>query len=100
MGPFFHLRPKSHVGENCEIGNFIELKKAKVGRKTKAHHVGYLGDVVIGEGANIGAGTIFVNYDGAAKHTTVVGDGAFVAATRASWRRSRLARGPTSPAAR
>jgi len=78
MGPFCHLRPKSHVGENCEIGNFIELKKAKVGRKTKAHHVGYLGDVVIGEGANIGAGTIFVNYDGAAKHTTVVGDGAFV----------------------
>src|SRR6266404_5510598 len=66
------------VGDNCEIGNFIELKKAKVGRKTKAHHVGYLGDVVIGEGANIGAGTIFVNYDGAAKHTTVVGDGAFV----------------------
>src|SRR5438445_342834 len=78
MGPFCHLRPKSHVGENCEIGNFIELKKAKVGRRTKAHHVGYLGDVVIGEGANIGAGTIFVNYDGAAKHTTVVGDGAFV----------------------
>jgi bifunctional UDP-N-acetylglucosamine pyrophosphorylase / glucosamine-1-phosphate N-acetyltransferase len=78
MGPFCHLRPNSHVGENCEIGNFIELKKAKVGRKTKAHHVGYLGDVVIGDGANIGAGTIFVNYDGSAKHTTIVGDGAFV----------------------
>jgi len=78
LGPFCHLRPKSHVGENCEIGNFIELKKAKLGRKTKAHHVGYLGDVVIGEGANIGAGTIFVNYDGANKHTTIVGDGAFV----------------------
>jgi bifunctional UDP-N-acetylglucosamine pyrophosphorylase / glucosamine-1-phosphate N-acetyltransferase len=78
MGPFCHLRPNSHVGENCEIGNFIELKKARVGRKTKAHHVGYLGDVVIGEGANIGAGTIFVNYDGAAKHTTIIGDGAFV----------------------
>jgi bifunctional UDP-N-acetylglucosamine pyrophosphorylase / glucosamine-1-phosphate N-acetyltransferase len=78
MGPFCHLRPKSHVGENCEIGNFIELKKAKVGSRTKAHHVGYLGDVVIGERANIGAGTIFVNYDGAAKHTTNVGDGAFV----------------------
>jgi bifunctional UDP-N-acetylglucosamine pyrophosphorylase/glucosamine-1-phosphate N-acetyltransferase len=78
MGPFCHLRPKSHVGENCEIGNFIELKKATVGRKTKAHHVGYLGDVTIGEGANIGAGTIFVNYDGARKHQTTVGDGAFV----------------------
>jgi len=78
MGPFCHLRPKSHVGENAEIGNFIELKKAKVGRRTKAHHVGYLGDVTIGDGANIGAGTVFVNYDGAAKHQTVVGDGAFV----------------------
>jgi bifunctional UDP-N-acetylglucosamine pyrophosphorylase/glucosamine-1-phosphate N-acetyltransferase len=78
MGPFCHLRPRSHVGEGAEIGNFIELKKARVGRKSKAHHVGYLGDVTIGDGANIGAGTIFVNYDGAAKHHTSVGDGAFV----------------------
>jgi bifunctional UDP-N-acetylglucosamine pyrophosphorylase/glucosamine-1-phosphate N-acetyltransferase len=78
MGPFCHLRPKSHVGAGAEIGNFIELKKAKVGRKTKAHHVGYLGDTTIGDGANIGAGTIFVNYDGAAKHHTTVGDGAFI----------------------
>jgi bifunctional UDP-N-acetylglucosamine pyrophosphorylase / glucosamine-1-phosphate N-acetyltransferase len=78
MGPFCHLRPKSHVGPGAEIGNFIELKKAKVGRKSKAHHVGYLGDVTIGEGANIGAGTIFVNYDGATKHHTTVADGAFV----------------------
>jgi bifunctional UDP-N-acetylglucosamine pyrophosphorylase/glucosamine-1-phosphate N-acetyltransferase len=78
MGPFCHLRPKSHVGAGAEIGNFIELKKAKVGRKSKAHHVGYLGDVTIGDGANIGAGTIFVNYDGAAKHHTTVGDGAFI----------------------
>jgi bifunctional UDP-N-acetylglucosamine pyrophosphorylase/glucosamine-1-phosphate N-acetyltransferase len=78
MGPFCHLRPKSHVGAGAEIGNFIELKKAKVGRRTKAHHVGYLGDVTIGDGANIGAGTIFVNYDGAAKYHTTVGDGAFV----------------------
>ena len=78
MGPFCHLRPKSHVGAGAEIGNFIELKKAKVGRKTKAHHVGYLGDAIIGDRVNIGAGTIFVNYDGAAKHQTVVGDGAFV----------------------
>ena len=78
LGPFCHLRPKSHVGAGAEIGNFIELKKARVGRKTKAHHVGYLGDAVIGDHVNIGAGTIFVNYDGAAKHQTVVGDGAFV----------------------
>src|ERR671936_837636 len=78
MGPFCHLRPNSHVGENCEIGNFIELKKTKVGRKSKAHHVGYLGDTTIGEGANIGAGTITCNYDGVAKHPTVIGDGAFV----------------------
>ncbi len=78
MGPFCHLRPKSHVGAGAEIGNFIELKKAKVGRKTKAHHVGYLGDATIGDNVNIGAGTIFVNYDGAAKHQTIVGDRAFV----------------------
>lgn len=78
MGPFCHLRPKSHVGAGAEVGNFIELKKATVGKKSKAHHVGYLGDVTIGERANIGAGTIFVNYDGAAKHHTKVGDGAFV----------------------
>src|SRR5438552_12740702 len=75
LGPFCHLRPKSHVGAGAEIGNFIELKKARVGRKTKAHHVGYLGDAVIGDHVNIGAGTIFVNYDGAAKHQTLEGDG-------------------------
>jgi bifunctional UDP-N-acetylglucosamine pyrophosphorylase/glucosamine-1-phosphate N-acetyltransferase len=78
LGPFCHLRPKSHVGEGAEIGNFIELKKAKVGRKTKAHHVGYLGDATIGDDVNIGAGTILCNYDGVAKHETVIGDGAFV----------------------
>jgi len=78
LGPFCHLRPKSHVGAGAEIGNFIELKKARVGRKAKAHHVGYLGDAIIGDHVNIGAGTIFVNYDGATKHQTIVGDGAFV----------------------
>src|SRR5712692_9123211 len=56
MGPFCHLRPKSHVGAGAEIGNFIELKKAKVGRRTKAHHVGYLGDATIGDNVNIGEG--------------------------------------------
>jgi bifunctional UDP-N-acetylglucosamine pyrophosphorylase/glucosamine-1-phosphate N-acetyltransferase len=78
LGPFCHLRPKSHVGAGAEVGNFIELKKARVGRKTKAHHVGYLGDAIVGDHVNIGAGTIFVNYDGATKHQTIVGDGAFV----------------------
>jgi len=78
LGPFCHLRPKSHVGAGAEIGNFIELKKARVGRRTKAHHVGYLGDAIIGDHVNIGAGTIFVNYDGVAKHQTTVVDGAFV----------------------
>src|SRR5437773_937266 len=78
LGPFCHLRPTSHVGAGAEIGNFIELKKTRVGRRTKAHHVGYLGDAIIGDHVNIGAGTIFVNYDGVAKHQTTVGDGAFV----------------------
>lgn len=78
LGPFCHLRPKTVIGEGAEIGNFIEIKKATIGRKTKAHHVGYLGDATIGDRVNVGAGTIICNYDGVAKHQTVIGDGAFV----------------------
>lgn len=78
IGPFSHLRPKSEIGEEAHIGNFVETKKTRLGRGSKANHLAYLGDGVIGEGANIGAGTIFCNYDGFAKYTTVVGDGAFI----------------------
>ena len=78
LGPYAHLRPESRIGEGAHIGNFVETKKATVGKGSKANHLTYLGDTVIGAGANIGAGTITCNYDGVHKHVTKIGDGAFV----------------------
>jgi bifunctional UDP-N-acetylglucosamine pyrophosphorylase/glucosamine-1-phosphate N-acetyltransferase len=78
IGPFAHLRPGSEIGEDAHIGNFVETKKAKVGKGAKASHLTYLGDAEIGEGTNIGAGVITCNYDGVNKHTTRIGKGAFV----------------------
>jgi bifunctional UDP-N-acetylglucosamine pyrophosphorylase/glucosamine-1-phosphate N-acetyltransferase len=78
VGPFSHLRPGSEAGEAVELGAFVETKKARLGKGTKAHHLTYLGDADLGAGVNVGAGTITCNYDGAAKHRTVVGDGAFL----------------------
>jgi bifunctional UDP-N-acetylglucosamine pyrophosphorylase/glucosamine-1-phosphate N-acetyltransferase len=72
VGPFAHLRPGTDVGEEAHLGNFVEAKKTKMGRGAKANHLAYLGDSIIGEGANIGAGTIFCNYDGFQKHTTTI----------------------------
>jgi bifunctional UDP-N-acetylglucosamine pyrophosphorylase/glucosamine-1-phosphate N-acetyltransferase len=78
IGPFAHLRPGSEIGENAHVGNFVETKKARLGKGAKASHLTYLGDAEIGEGANIGAGTITCNYDGVNKHVTRIGKGAFV----------------------
>jgi bifunctional UDP-N-acetylglucosamine pyrophosphorylase/glucosamine-1-phosphate N-acetyltransferase len=78
IGPFAHLRPDCVVGESAKIGNFVELKKTTLGPGSKASHLSYLGDAVIGAGVNIGAGTITCNYDGARKHQTVIEDGAFI----------------------
>jgi bifunctional UDP-N-acetylglucosamine pyrophosphorylase/glucosamine-1-phosphate N-acetyltransferase len=78
IGPFAHLRPQSHVGENAKVGNFVELKKTTLGRGSKANHLTYLGDATIGEKVNVGAGTITCNYDGTKKHPTVIEDGAFI----------------------
>jgi len=78
LGPFCHLRPLSHVGANAKIGNFVELKKSRIGRGSKVPHLSYGGDTQMGEGVNVGAGTITCNYDGAKKHETVIGDGVFV----------------------
>lgn len=78
IGPFAHLRPDSEVGTNAHVGNFVELKKTRLGEGAKANHLAYLGDGDVGPGANIGAGTIFCNYDGFQKHKTTVGAGAFV----------------------
>lgn len=78
IGPFARLRPGTELGENVHIGNFVETKKAVLGKGSKANHLAYLGDAEIGSGVNIGAGTITCNYDGANKHLTRIGDGAFV----------------------
>ncbi len=78
VGPFARLRPGSVIGAGAEIGNFIEIKKSMIGRRVKAHHVGYIGDATVGEGANIGAGTVTCNYDGVRKSETHIGARAFV----------------------
>ena len=78
VGPFAHIRPDTELRESVHIGNFVELKKAVLGKGTKAGHLSYLGDAVIGEDVNIGAGTITCNYDGARKHQTTIEDGVFV----------------------
>ncbi len=77
-GPFSRLRPGIYIAEGAHVGNFVELKKTRLGAGAKANHLAYLGDAEIGAGANIGAGTITCNYDGAHKHPTRIGDGAFV----------------------
>jgi bifunctional UDP-N-acetylglucosamine pyrophosphorylase/glucosamine-1-phosphate N-acetyltransferase len=78
IGPFAHLRPGNEIGEEVHIGNFVEVKKAKLRRGVKAGHLAYLGDAEVGEGTNIGAGVITCNYDGVHKHTTLIGKDAFV----------------------
>lgn len=78
IGPFARIRPGSEVAEDAHVGNFVELKATKMGRGAKANHLAYLGDSEIGAGSNVGAGTIFVNYDGYGKHRTVIGADAFV----------------------
>jgi bifunctional UDP-N-acetylglucosamine pyrophosphorylase/glucosamine-1-phosphate N-acetyltransferase len=72
------LRPGSEIGEGAHVGNFVETKKSRLGRGSKANHLTYLGDSEIGAGVNIGAGTITCNYDGVDKHMTVIEDGAFI----------------------
>ena len=78
IGPFARLRMHNEVGENCHIGNFVELKNTKMAAGAKANHLAYLGDADIGAKVNVGAGTITCNYDGVKKHRTQVGDGAFL----------------------
>jgi bifunctional UDP-N-acetylglucosamine pyrophosphorylase/glucosamine-1-phosphate N-acetyltransferase len=78
IGPYSHLRLGSDIGEGAHVGNFVETKKMKLGKGSKANHLTYLGDAEIGAGVNIGAGTITCNYDGVQKNTTVIEDGAFI----------------------
>jgi bifunctional UDP-N-acetylglucosamine pyrophosphorylase/glucosamine-1-phosphate N-acetyltransferase len=78
IGPSAHLRDQTRVGENCRIGNFVEIKKSTVGNDTIAAHLAYLGDAIIGANVNIGAGAITCNFDGLRKNVTIIEDDAFV----------------------
>jgi bifunctional UDP-N-acetylglucosamine pyrophosphorylase/glucosamine-1-phosphate N-acetyltransferase len=78
VGPFTRLRPGAEVGEGVHLGNFVELKKTKMGKGAKANHLTYLGDASIGAGTNVGCGTVTCNYDGEKKHPTTIGEGAFI----------------------
>ena len=78
MGPYSHLRPGCEICEEAHVGNFVELKKSRLGKGSKANHLTYLGDSEIGERVNVGAGTITCNYDGVHKHKTIIEDGVFV----------------------
>ncbi len=83
VGPYARLRPGAVLGEGSRVGNFVEMKKATLGRGAKANHLTYLGDAEVGEGANIGAGTITCNYDGFLKYRTSIGAGAFIGSNSA-----------------
>lgn len=78
IGPFAHLRPKAHLKEDVHIGNFVEIKNATLEKGVKTGHLTYIGDAVIGENTNIGAGTITCNYDGKNKHRTIIGENSFI----------------------
>jgi bifunctional UDP-N-acetylglucosamine pyrophosphorylase/glucosamine-1-phosphate N-acetyltransferase len=78
VGPFARLRMGAHLERDVRVGNFVEVKKSRLGANAKSQHLAYLGDSTIGKGANVGAGTITCNYDGQKKHPTVIGDGAFI----------------------
>jgi bifunctional UDP-N-acetylglucosamine pyrophosphorylase/glucosamine-1-phosphate N-acetyltransferase len=78
VGPFAYLRPGADLGPGSKVGAFVEVKQSRVGEGSKVPHLSYVGDADIGAGVNVGAGTVFVNYDGVSKHRTSVGDGAFI----------------------
>jgi len=78
IGPFARIRPDTQLADNVKVGNFVEVKKAQVGKGSKINHLSYVGDSIVGKDVNIGAGTITCNYDGANKHLTEIGDGAFI----------------------
>ncbi len=98
IGPYARLRPGNKLGANVHIGNFVELKKTVVADGSKANHLTYLGDSVIGKGVNVGAGTITCNYDGANKWTTTIEDGAFIGSGNMLVAPVRIGKGATTGA--
>ena len=83
VGPFSRVRPGSFLSKGSTIGNFVEVKKSKVGKNSKINHLSYVGDAVVGKNVNIGAGTITCNYDGKKKNKTEISDGAFIGSNTA-----------------
>ncbi|HJO03070.1 MAG TPA: bifunctional UDP-N-acetylglucosamine diphosphorylase/glucosamine-1-phosphate N-acetyltransferase GlmU [Acidobacteriota bacterium] len=93
VGPYARLRPGAHICERAKVGNFVEVKKTKLGPGSKAGHLAYLGDAEIGADVNVGAGTITCNYDGVNKHQTLIGEGAFIGSNTALIAPVRIGRG-------
>lgn len=83
IGPFARIRKETEIAKDCHIGNFVEIKKSKIGAKTKINHLSYIGDSDVGKSVNIGAGTITCNYDGINKHQTKIGDNVFIGSNTA-----------------
>lgn len=93
IGPYARLRPGARLAEEVHIGNFVEVKASRIGRRSKANHLAYIGDAEVGEDVNVGAGTITCNYDGAAKHRTVIEDGSFIGSDATLVAPVRIAKG-------
>ena len=83
IGPFSRIRPGTYLSKGSRVGNFVEVKKSKVGKNTKINHLSYIGDATIGKNVNIGAGTITCNYDGRKKNKSKISDGAFIGSNTA-----------------
>jgi bifunctional UDP-N-acetylglucosamine pyrophosphorylase/glucosamine-1-phosphate N-acetyltransferase len=93
IGPYARLRPGASLAEGVHIGNFVEVKASRIGKGSKANHLSYIGDSEVGSGVNIGAGTITCNYDGVAKHRTVIEDGCFIGSDATLVAPVRIAKG-------
>ena len=93
LGPYARLRPGSQLAEDVHVGNFVEVKASRIGKGSKANHLSYIGDSEVGSGVNVGAGTITCNYDGAAKHRTIIEDDCFIGSDATLVAPVRIARG-------
>ena len=78
IGPFARIRPGTQLADDTKVGNFVEIKKSTIGKGSKVNHLSYVGDAELGEGVNMGAGSITCNYDGVKKHQTKIGDNSFI----------------------